>query len=213
MTSNGLQAKRQFMTSFFDNLDEKVTFLEQLFEQERKDEARMLCVCYLDGLSNWLHQTSMFLSKNFAVELSTHSGNANFSLLMPEWLLSSLPWGNAHRGWVPQIKTALRTLPAREAILPHELVRQVAPAITHDQLNWLKDEMWRGSVAKAVYDRIRSPNVHWLGSADGLVFDGYTYLGRPLPRVDFPMLHQALKKLAVHARSISMSTDKWFGII
>lgn len=213
MTSNGLQAKRQFMTSFFDDLDKKVAFLEQLFEQGRKDEARMLCVCYLDGLSNWFHQASTFLSKNFAFALSTYSGNAKFSLLVPEWLLSSLPWDNARRGWAPQIKAALGALRAREAILPHELVKQVTPAITHDQLTWLKDEMWRGSVAKAVYDRVRSQNVHWLGSADGLVFDGYTYQGRPLPRVDFPMLHQALKELAEHARSISMSTDKWFGII
>ena len=94
-----------------------------------------------------------------------------------------------------------------------ELVKQMASAITHDQLTWLKDEMWRGSVAKAVYDRVRSQNVHWLGSADGLVFDGYTYQGSPLPRVDFPMLHKALKEIVEHARNISVNTDKWFGII
>jgi hypothetical protein len=213
MKSNDLQAKRHAMTSFFDDLDGKVAFLKQLVEQGRKDEARMLCVCYLDGLSNWLHQGSTALAKNFVTALSTLSGEVVFSLVVPENLLNSLPWGNAPGGAANRIKSALRALPAREAALPSDLITAVTPAITPLQLTWLKDEMWRGSVAMAVYMDVRSLNVHGLRSANGLLFRGSTFKGKPLPRIDFLMLHQALQNLAAHARSVSMSTNKWFGII
>lgn len=212
MRPNNLQAKRHFINSIFDNLDEKVAFLEQLFEQGRKDEARMLCMCYLDGLSNYLYQGSTVLAKNFVTALSELSGEVVFSLVVPEILLNSLPWRSAPGGAPTQVKSALRALPAREAVLPSDLITAVTPAITPRQLTWLKDEMWRGSVAMAVYMDVRSLNIHQLRSND-LVFEGSTFQGKPLPRVDFPLLHQALKKVAAHARSVSMSTDKLFGII
>jgi hypothetical protein len=207
-----LDAKRLSITAFFDDLDKKVAFLDYLFKGGHKDEARMLCVCYIDGLSNWLHQDSTALAKNFSTALSKLSGEEVFSLLVPEFLLSSVPWDNAPKGAETQIRSALSKLRAREAVFPHELVTAVTPAITKGQLTWLKDELWRGSVAMAVYIAVRSPNIHWLGSGDALSFDRTTFRGRPLQRIDFPMLLRALQHLAAHARGISIKTGKWFGI-
>jgi hypothetical protein len=206
-------AKGQFITAFFDDLEEKVAFLESFFEQGRKDEARMLCVCYLDGLSNWLHHPSTALGKNFAITLATLSGEKVFSLLVPELLLNALPWDSAPSGAATQIPSALRLLPAREAVLPSDLITAVTPAITQDQLTWLDAELWRGSIAMAVYIAVRSPNIHWLGSANGLVFSQTTFQGKSLPRIDFHILLRALQNIAAHARRVSENTNKWFGII
>lgn len=207
-----LNAKHQFITAFFGNLDEKVTFLERLYKERREDEARMLCVCYLDGLSNWLHEDSSVPSKNFVDTLSTFSREKLFSLVVPELLLNSLPWKSASMGSEIQIRSALSALPAREAVLPSKLITAVSPAITQDQLTWLNGELWRGSIAMAVYIAVRSQNVHWLGSANGLVFSRTTFQGKSLPRIDFHMLHRALQNIVAHARSLSENTNKWFGI-
>ena len=55
-------------------------------------------------------------------------------------------------------------------------------------------------------------SVHWLGSAEALVFSTTTYRGSPLPPVNFEMLSRALKQVVAHAKDLSLRTTKWFGV-
>lgn len=212
MTVADQDGKRRLIVAFFDDLNEKLSFLEHLVAKGRCDEARVLCVCYIDGLSNWLHDDPLVLSKNFVAALTQHSDEQIFSLIVPEWLDESLPWRSAPRGAQKHIREAFGSLSVLEAYLPNQLISIVQSSLTADDLGWLKNELWRGSVAMSVYINVRSRDVHWLGAANALVFSPVMFMGNPLPPIDFQMLHRALRTLVAYARKISLNSNKWFGL-
>jgi hypothetical protein len=212
MTPEDLEAKRTFIVAFFDELDTKIAFLEQLTENGNGDEARMLCVCYLDGLSNWLCHDSSQLARNFVHTLTSFSKETLFRVIVPAWLLKSLPWKSTSPSDESAVRATLGLLPPKSGLLPDAIESTVAAYLSEKQCSWLRDEMWRGTVAATVYTRVRSPSVHWLGSAYGITYSQTEFNGAPLRSIDFDILYGALKDIALHARLISVKTDKWFGI-
>lgn len=151
MTVADQDGKRRLIVAFFDDLNEKLSFLEHLVAKGRCDEARVLCVCYIDGLSNWLHDDPLVLSKNFVVALTQYSGEQIFSLIVPQWLDESLPWRSAPRGAQKHIREAFGSLAVLEAYLPNQLISIVQSSLTADDLGWLKNELWRISRDERLY--------------------------------------------------------------
>ena len=211
-TAEDLKVKRIFIEAFLDNLDQKIRFLDELVEQGHGDEARLLCTTYLDGLANWLYLGRFGSAQNFSRLLADHGGEIVLALVVPESLIEELPWGSAPKGARVAIKAACRSLPPNEALTSAELMDALRATLSPEHAAWLEREVWRGSVANAVYARIRSRGVHWLGAAQALVFSKTSFQGRPLPCADFEMLMQALRRVFASAKELSLRTNKWIGV-
>ena len=203
--------ERLFIDGFFEDLDDKVAFLSSLYDDRREDEARLLCLVYLDGVANWLNHPKPASAENFSRALCEFCDDYPFELVLPGWLLERLPFGSAPRGLEESIQRAIARLPEDEAHRPAEFVERVEPFLEATHINWLKPHLWRGSVAHAVYAVLRSPGVHQLNGRHGLSFS-HTHLGQPLERVGFRVLHSALRSLAARARKVSEETGFWFGV-
>lgn len=205
------EAKMSFIVAFFDELDDKIDFLAQLLEQGRRDEALTLCAAYLDGLSNWL-STDSGAHRNFSRTLGALGGEPVFGLVLPAELLKALPERSAPPGCSDALRSWVTELTDNEAWVPYELTQALNEPLGRDAASWISNEYWRGTVASAVYSRIRNPGTHWLGSAEALTFSSTTHRGAPLPDIGFDMLYRALRRIATHARQLSIDTNKWFGL-
>ena len=207
-----LAARRYFIAAYFDDLDDKVQFLETLHRDlGRRDEALMLCSIYLDGLGNWLYPESASTSKNFAIVLIEHGGEDVLRLVLPVRLISHLPFGSAPSDTEGAVTDLIGALPKDEAFAPELLLPRLGAALTTKQAGWLENELWRGTIASVVHERIRSMNVHALGSTGGIAFSITKHAGRSIPDVGFGTLYRALKRISSHARRISEDSEKWFG--
>jgi hypothetical protein len=211
-TAENLEAKRYFIAAFFEDLEKKVRFLDDLIEQGHADEARLLCTTYLDGLGNWLRPGSYGSARNFCTVLTNHGGETVLSLIIPDFLLEKLPWGSAPGGAKAEIEMACNSLTPHEAYAPPDFIASVRGNLSSTNARWLETELWRGAVANAVYDRIRSRSVHWLGSLPALGFSKTSYQGQPIPHADFEMLSRALNRIVDHAKVLSLQTNRWFGV-
>ena len=211
-TAEDLDAKREFIAAYFEELDNKIKFLVTLSEQDHEDEARLLCLVYIDGLANWLNLPNKDSPRNFSKALMEYSGNQQlFSLVLPKWLLKAVPWGSAPNDLRADLTTAVAALPPDQAYLPTEFLDRVRPHLIPAKLEWLEAHVWRGSIANAVYTSLRSPGVHYGGVSHGLSFSS-TFRGDPIPRIDLHNLHPSLVSLAAHAKKISEETGEWFGV-
>jgi hypothetical protein len=45
-------SKMKFITAFFDDFDKKAAYLGELYKSGHRDEARILCSCYIDSLAS-----------------------------------------------------------------------------------------------------------------------------------------------------------------
>lgn len=212
MNIEDTEAKRRFIVAFFDSLDDKIRFLERLVGQDRSEEARLLCICYLDGLCNWLQQEPKSFSWNWTYGLTRFSDDVIFKLIVPISLRRSLPWKSVPPSAKSPIARALNSLKPKEALLPEDFIRRIESLLSCDDLEWLQKELWRGSIAAMVYTNVRGPNVHWLGSAHALIFPDIKFNSEPLPPIDLFTLCRCLANVATHARSVSLRTNKWFGL-
>lgn len=206
------EAEREFIVAFFDEFEDKVAFLSRLHADRHQHEANILCLVYIDGLANWLHHPHRGSAKNFCRALCEHGGTYPFDLVLPKWLLSELPWGSSPKGLEERLQGAVAGLPEGETYRPSEFLEVVRPATGSQRAEWLERELWRGSVAHAVYKTLRVPSVHSLMGDHGLSFSESTREGEPLGRIGLEVLHEALLSLTRYAREVSEETGNWFGI-
>lgn len=143
-------AKKYFIETFFDDLDGKVRFVEELYSQGRRDEAIMLCCVYLDGLGNFLSGSSAGSAENFCRVLIDHSREEVFGFILPHRLAERVPWKSAPTGGHGALDPALRALPKLEAFVESELVATLTTKVPESTLRWLERHLWRGSVANLV---------------------------------------------------------------
>jgi hypothetical protein len=200
-----------FITSFFNDLDKKINFHVELADSGHKDEAFLLCCCYIDwlGLGFWPNEGSKF---SFVRVLKEYGGEEVLSLIHPKMLeeaLASLK-GKWAKAILPRILPFLQQSCGR-VYDQSEMIDLLSPPLAAVEVERLKKELWRGSLAAIVYSWIRSPAIHEFGALNGVSFDHTTFKGEPVPQIGFPILYNCLKRIATVAREISLSTEKWFG--
>lgn len=206
-----LTAKRRFIEAYFEDLDQKACFTDRLNEKGHKDEALLLCCCYIEAVGNGLAATSAGYAENFASVLMEHGGEPVLALIHPRKVKESLPYKSTSPASKAALVGALLTLPTNQTLTADEFLTAMQQLITPDAFEFLKKELWRGSIASIVYSRIRSPGVHTFGPAKSLIFSATTYKDKLLPEVDFPMLRRVLARVIAHAEQVSLSTNRLFG--
>lgn len=206
------QAKLDFIKAFFKNLETKIDFLDELHKSRRRDEAKVLCSCYIDALASNLYWPKEQNNFNFVRILKEYSGEDIFSYIHPKMLENSLSKKRG-RKWVrirDKISSALQESRG-QFYSESEIIEILSPLVNNFELENIKKELWRGTFAAIVYNEIRIPSVHGFGSADGIMFDNTTFKGQPAPSIEFSMLYRCLKHIEPKVRDISLETEKWFG--
>jgi hypothetical protein len=193
MANNDEEAtKKDFVEAYFEELERKIAFLRDLEAQGHEDEAQLLALVYLDGLSNWLRHPSDGAARNFSSVVIEHGQDAQFPLIIVHWLVNALPWKSAPSGAEHAIRQAVAAMDEYAAQTRDELLCALRVGLTANQLSWLEAEIWRGSVANAAYVSLRSPGIHQLAT-HGLSFSESTWQGMVLERVGLERLLRALE--------------------
>lgn len=219
ISDDNLKAKVSFIRAFFDDLDTKITFLIELYSAGHRDEARVLCSCYIDWLASALYWPEEWNNFNFVRVLKEHGSEEIFPYIHPKMLEESLlKKANSNptkpnRKWTAicnKISPALQLARGR-FYSEQEIIDLLSPLANSSEKEDIKMELWRGTFAAIVYTQVRNPSVHAFGPSDGITFDETTFKGQPVPAIEFTMLHNSLKRIAIVAKEKSINTKKWFG--
>jgi hypothetical protein len=127
-----LSTKRQYIEGFFRDLENKAMFLNRLFDEKHKAEARLLCCCYIEAFGNGLagNPSSEYM-KQFCTVLMGHGSEPVFSLIHLRLLQSSVPYKNISKKIQIPLRHALNMLPADQVFTAEEIsdaIRESVPS-------------------------------------------------------------------------------------
>jgi hypothetical protein len=197
--------------AFFVVWDDKISFLKQLFDDARHDEAMTLCCAYIDGFAQALYWPCRHSGFNFVRALREHGGVAHLDLIYPtvfiHWARKREEQDHKWKDLSKKIESAFQ---AYKDILASEpdLRTALHQALRHNELQLVVRELWRGTLAHAAYQGLRNPFIHGLRGYGGILSDRVTYQGAMVPEINFSMLHQALTFIACHARELSEQSGR-----
>ena len=207
MTDN--DSDKAFMIqAYFDDLEKRIAFLKELNEGDHKDEALMLCCCYIEALGSRQYHDSDRKAKNYCRILGEHSGDNLFALIHPKQLKNVLMNKKLFQTNFTQIETIIAGF-GKELIRQKVVFDSLSPVITKDQLNWLNDNLFKGTMAAISYERVRSELVHDI-STSNLTFNETKFDGNPVPDMNFELLYPALMNIFRGLKEISLKTNKWY---
>jgi hypothetical protein len=204
-----LQVKRDAIKAYFDELEERAQFAEQLCDDGRVNEAMTLCCCYIDGLAQFLYHDSDKSAFNFVRILREHSEQAEFAQLCP---LALTRWAEAsHPKLAPVARKLASALGAdvNRIMAPDQLSSAMTASLPPQHVAALSREVWRASLAYVAYTHLRVPAVHATGTP-GAVIIGSGGPSQPV-RLDFRLVYRALLACITTLRGLSLQTNKWFG--
>jgi len=209
-----LQAKVNFIKAFFDDLDNRIAFLGDLYTSGRRDEARVLSSCYIDGLASALYWPEERNNFNFVRALKEYGSEEIFRYIHPKMLEDALlkkaannsKWKNISQKISPTLQKARGRFYDEQ-----EITNLLSPLLNKSEMGDVQKELWRGTFAAIVYSQVRIPAVHGFGPPDGITFDKTTFKGQQVPAIEFTMLKNSLKRIAGAARGESLNSKKWFG--
>ena len=208
------RAKMEYIRAFFDDFDKKSGYLEELYKSDHRDEARILCSCYIDGLASAMYWPDERTNFNYVKSLKEHSGKDIFSHIHPKMLDEAIH-KLSKRGpkWTAIHSSISGTLQGADKRLyrEQEIIDLLAPMLNTSEMEHIKMELWRGTFAAIVYDRFRIPAVHGFGPPDGTTFDRTMFQGQPVPAINFSMVHDCLKRIVAADRELSEQTGRFFG--
>jgi hypothetical protein len=194
--------------AYFDDLEKRIVFLKELNDGGHKDEALMLCCCYIEALGSRQYHDSDRKAKNYSRILEEHGGDKLFALIHPKQLKKVLMNQKLFRTTFSKIEQLIDGF-GKELISKKVVVERLSSVITKDQLNWLNDNLFKGTMAAISYERVRSELVHDI-STSNLTFSETIYYGKPVPDLNFELLYPALLNIFSRLKEISLKTNTWY---
>ena len=205
---NDKDSDKAFMIqAYFDDLEKRIAFLKELYDGDHTDEALMLCCCYIEALGSRQYHDSDRKAKNYYRILEEYSGNELFTLIHPKQLRNVLMNQKLFKANITRIEPIIDGF-GKELILQKVVSDSLSPVITEDQVNWLNDNLFKGTMAAISYERVRSELVHDI-STSNLTFSETTFHGKPVPDINFELLYPALMNIFRRLKEISLKTNKW----
>ena len=139
-------SKMKFITAFFDDFDKKGTYLEELYKSGHRDEARILCSCYIDSLASALYWPDERTNYNYVKFLIEFGGEEIFCHLHPKMLEEAI-FKLARRGdkWTIYTQVSPETFRVeRRFFEEQEIIDFLIPLLTMEEMEAVKAELWRG---------------------------------------------------------------------
>src|SRR6266581_7504796 len=147
--------KARYIEAYFDDLQGQIAFLGELYGMDRKNEALMLCCCYIEALGSRQSQEPERKAKNYCNVLAEHGKNEIWQLIHPKQLKNVLSANGLFKDTFSALEPIIDKFGAR-LIDPQELRDQLDPGLNAQQRAWLKDNLFKGSIASISYEGIRS---------------------------------------------------------
>lgn len=203
------EAKAEFIQAYFEDLQQRVMLLPRLDAANHRDEALLLCCCYIDGLAGSLYWPEEASARNFSKILEEHGGEEVLWHIHPKQLLEAFDSKKSLRGLACKI-AGIFGAPDHRLRTADEMVGELSGELTPAETEQLRREVWRGTLSHLVYTQIRCRLVHALG-ATPLLLSQTTLRGQSVPDLDFALLHRALRRICTVAADRSTTTTRWFG--
>lgn len=206
---NDNEADKAFMIqAYFDDLEKRIAFLKELYNRDHTDEALMLCCCYIEAIGSRQYHDSYRKAKNYCRILEEYSGNKIFALIHPKQLRTVLMNKKLFYRSITQVGSIIDGF-GKDLILQKTVSDSLSPVINGDQLNWLNDNLFKGTMAAISYERVRSELVHDI-STSNLTFNKTTFDGKLVPDMNFILMYPALMNIFHSLKDISLKTNKWY---
>ncbi|MDP1858757.1 MAG: hypothetical protein Q8K82_08800, partial [Gemmatimonadaceae bacterium] len=181
------------MAAYFQEADERITFLEELYAAGRETEALTLCATYVDSFAQWLYWPRSESGRNFVEALGAYEATPYFSLAHP---LHAVRIFRAMNGYWPTLAEIIEgEFPGPEYNLLDlsAFEARIAPQVVESQRIQVGHNLWRSTIGSVAYHWIRNPSVHGFGTSSSLSF-GNTMLGSvPAPSMTLHILLPPLR--------------------
>ena len=205
------EAKHSAITAFFDDAEARLAFLDQLTESGHEREAMTLSLVYIDRNAQALCWPSDSAGRNFVDALIRFGREPLMGLAYPT--LAALTFASMAPLWkaiAAEITNAFPG-PSYELMPVPSFEKAIANHISASQLAKLRPELWRTTVANAVYRHLRNPAIHGVGTGGGLYFSKTEWNGQPAPIIGFAILRNCARGLVAESRHRSEMNYQWFG--
>lgn len=201
-------SKALSIKAHFDDLQGRIAFLVELRAMGRKDEALMLCCCYIEALGTRASTEPERKAKNYCSILAEQGCNEIWRLVHPKQLKGLLSSKGLFSGVFSAIEPLIDSF-GKQLIDPQEVLAGLDPSLNEQQRSWLQDNIFRGSMANISYERIRCELVHDI-SGGSISFSETIHNGNPVPDLDFEMPYASLRKIVDASQEKAVSTNKWW---
>lgn len=171
--------KREVIANFFEHVDARVAFLDELARAGNKPEAMTLCLTYIDSFAQWLLWPATSTGRNFVEAVVQFGGDALMPLAHP--LQATRAFGSMKAPWkdlANRIQNAFPG-PTYELLTTTAFVGALQPRLTQAELERLRSEVWRTTIANLTYQHLRNQSVHSFGGSSGIWLSHGTYQGAP----------------------------------
>ncbi len=199
--------KAFYIQAYFNDLQQRTAFLAELHSKGRKDEALMLCCCYIEALGNRESSDLDLKAKNYCTILSDKGGNEIWRQIHPKQIKNVLFKNKFFKEQLSTLETQIDYF-GSQLIEPQVLLAQLDPHINVKQRSWFQDHIFKGSMANISYERIRCELVHDI-TGGSISFSETAYKGNPVPDIDFETLYASLNTILAISQSEAISTNSW----
>ena len=200
--------KAHYIKAYYDELQSRIAFLGELYGMGKRHEALMLCCCYIEALGSRQSREPERKAKNYCTALFEHGQNEIWPLIHPKQLKNVLSTNGLFKDAFSTLQPLIDSFGA-QLIDPQEVQAHLDGALNEQQRGWLKDNIFKGSVANISYDRIRSELVHDISAAP-ISFSETSYKGHPVPDLNFEMLYASLRRIVEVNQQRAIATNKWW---
>jgi len=189
----------------FRSLEEKISFLDELFRNGHSDEALHLCCCYIEAMGNNYYSGMGFGNKKCFVKIIQEYGDDELLCAVhPARLLKSPEMLKFTDVDILLSKVKGRVFSEKEVL---ELCAQV---LELDDFIQLEQNLWRGTLAAIAYEELRNFLVHFSKTVN-ISFFNTTYRNNTVPDLNFERLYPVLQNILRQMKELSKQTGTWMG--
>ena len=124
--------KAHYIKAYFDDLRARISFLGELDEADRKNEALMLCCCYIEALGNRQSEEPGRAAKNYCKVLAEHGKNEIWQLIHPKQLKKVLSANGLFKDTFSILEPIVDKFGA-QLVDPKEIQTQLDPSLNTRQ--------------------------------------------------------------------------------
>jgi hypothetical protein len=160
------EGKLRAIEAYFEDLQRRSDFLEELDRKGHRSEALLLCCCYIEALGGNLYWPDEGSARNFVRLLQEHGGEELLWHIHPKQLRIGLSGAGSRRQGIGQKLDRVLTEAEGRLYTEDQILALAGSCLTGEELDTLKQNLWRGTLAAVVYSRIRGPLIHELRACE-----------------------------------------------
>lgn len=198
----------EIIDAYWDDVDERVSYLSALLGAGRHNEALTLCATYLEAVAHALVSTNAVASEQFADELEEHASDPYLTLVHPLQLVRMAAQLN---GLSPSALHGLNAIfPGPEHTLLHQsqALDIVRSTLAYPDATLIERSIWKGTIAYVVYDFIRTQSFRRREGALTVGLGTAFREGVSMQGLSVPELVSLLHSMVAEARARSLATGQ-----